>query len=94
MRPPAIQPAATHSRVSCDRRTSCGAPIRPAGARVRDLPPESAAVFTSSSETLRVSGIEDDLNAALRRLEAYALPANDLYHLTSAHPGARRTAVV
>jgi LUD domain len=37
-----------------------------ARARVRDLLPEGAAVFTSASETLRLSGIEDDLNASGR----------------------------
>jgi hypothetical protein len=37
-----------------------------ARARVRKLLPKSAAVFTSASETLRVSGIEDDRNAAGR----------------------------
>jgi len=37
-----------------------------ARARLRDLLPEGATVFTSSSETLRVSGIEDDLNASGR----------------------------
>src|SRR5262245_21405580 len=35
-----------------------------ARANVRDLLPGGAAVFTSSSETLRLSGIEDDLNAS------------------------------
>ena len=33
---------------------------------MRDLLPRGAAVFTSSSETLRLSGIEDDLNASGR----------------------------
>ena len=37
-----------------------------ARAHVRDLLPGGAAVFTSSSETLRLSGIEDDLNASGR----------------------------
>ena len=37
-----------------------------ARARLRDLLPEGATVFTSSSETLRLSGIEDDLNASGR----------------------------
>jgi hypothetical protein len=37
-----------------------------ARARVRDLLPEGAAVFTSSSETLRQSGIDEDLNASGR----------------------------
>jgi len=37
-----------------------------ARANVRDLLPGGAAVFTSSSETLRLSGIEDDLNASGR----------------------------
>jgi hypothetical protein len=40
--------------------------VRAARARVRDLLPQGAAVFTSSSETLRLSGIEDDLNASGR----------------------------
>jgi hypothetical protein len=37
-----------------------------ARARLRDLLPEGATVLTSSSETLRLSGIEDDLNASGR----------------------------
>lgn len=40
--------------------------VRAARARVRDLLPEGAAVFTSSSETLRQSGIDEDLNASGR----------------------------
>lgn len=38
--------------------------VHAARARVRDLLPQGATVFTSSSETLRLSGIEDDLNAS------------------------------
>ncbi|GAA1447853.1 LUD domain-containing protein [Leifsonia poae] len=34
--------------------------------RVRQLIPESASVFTSASETLRLSGIEGDINASGR----------------------------
>jgi hypothetical protein len=37
-----------------------------ARSRVRDLLPEGSAVFTSASETLRLSGIEDDVNASGR----------------------------
>jgi L-lactate utilization protein LutC len=34
--------------------------------RVTDLIPEGASVFTSASETLRLSGIDDDINASGR----------------------------
>jgi hypothetical protein len=34
--------------------------------RVKDLIPEGASVFTGASETLRLSGIEDDINASGR----------------------------
>jgi transposase len=34
--------------------------------RVRDLIPEGSSVFTAASETLRLSGIDDDLNASGR----------------------------
>ena len=34
--------------------------------RVRDLIPEGASVFTSSSETLRLSGIDEDINTSGR----------------------------
>jgi hypothetical protein len=34
--------------------------------RVRDLIPEGARVFTSASETLRLSGIDEDINASGR----------------------------
>jgi hypothetical protein len=34
--------------------------------RVRELLPEGAAVYTSASETLRLSGIEDDINSSGR----------------------------
>ena len=34
--------------------------------RVRELIPEGASVFTGASETLRLSGIDDDLNASGR----------------------------
>lgn len=37
-----------------------------ARARVRDLIPEGAAVFTGASETLRLSGIAEDINAGDR----------------------------
>jgi hypothetical protein len=37
-----------------------------ARARVRDLLPEDAGVFTASSETLRLSGIDEDVNAGER----------------------------
>jgi hypothetical protein len=37
-----------------------------ARARVKQLLPEGAGVFTSASETLRLSGIEDDINASGR----------------------------
>ena len=37
-----------------------------ARARVRDLVPEGASVFTGASETLRLSGIEEDINAGGR----------------------------
>ncbi|MFF0478344.1 LUD domain-containing protein [Streptomyces sp. NPDC004284] len=37
-----------------------------ARARVKELVPEGAAVFTGVSETLRLSGIEEDLNASGR----------------------------
>jgi hypothetical protein len=37
-----------------------------ARARVRDLLPEDAGVFTDSSETLRLSGIDEDVNAGER----------------------------
>ena len=34
-----------------------------ARARIKDLIPEGASVFTGASETLRLSGIEEDINA-------------------------------
>ena len=37
-----------------------------ARARVRDLIPEGASVFTGASETLRLSGIDEDINASGR----------------------------
>jgi hypothetical protein len=37
-----------------------------ARARVKDLIPEGASVFTGASETLRLSGIDDDINAGGR----------------------------
>ena len=37
-----------------------------ARARVKDLVPEGAAVFTVASETLRLSGIDEDINAGGR----------------------------
>ena len=37
-----------------------------ARARVRDLVPEGASVFTAASETLRLSGIDEDINASGR----------------------------
>ncbi|MEV1065389.1 nuclear transport factor 2 family protein [Streptomyces sp. NPDC050263] len=37
-----------------------------ARARVRDLLPEGAGVFTGASETLRLSGIDEDINASGR----------------------------
>ena len=37
-----------------------------ARARIRDLIPEGADVFTGASETLRLSGIEDDINTSGR----------------------------
>ncbi|MFJ2955688.1 LUD domain-containing protein [Streptomyces sp. NPDC087270] len=37
-----------------------------ARARVKELIPESAGVFTAASETLRLSGIDDDINAGGR----------------------------
>ena len=37
-----------------------------ARARVKDLIPEDASVFTGASETLRLSGIEEDINASGR----------------------------
>jgi hypothetical protein len=37
-----------------------------ARARVRDLIPEGARVFTAASETLRLSGIDEDINASGR----------------------------
>jgi hypothetical protein len=39
---------------------------REARARVRQLLPEGAAVYTAASETLRLSGIEDDINTSGR----------------------------
>ena len=37
-----------------------------ARARIKDLIPEGASVFTGASETLRLSGIDDDINASGR----------------------------
>jgi hypothetical protein len=37
-----------------------------ARARIKELIPEHASVFTGASETLRLSGIEDDINASGR----------------------------
>ena len=38
-----------------------------ARARIKDLIPEGATVFTGASETLRLSGIEEDINTRARR---------------------------
>jgi hypothetical protein len=35
-----------------------------ARARIKDLIPEGASLFTGASETLRLSGIDDDINAS------------------------------
>src|SRR5262249_24921199 len=40
--------------------------VAAARARVSDLIPEGASVFTSASETLRLSGIDNDINASGR----------------------------
>ena len=40
--------------------------VAAARTRVKDLIPEGASVFTGASETLRLSGIEEDLNASGR----------------------------
>ena len=40
--------------------------VAAARARVDDLIPDGASVFTSASETLRLSGIDDDINASGR----------------------------
>jgi len=40
--------------------------VAAARTRIKDLIPEGASVFTGASETLRLSGIEDDLNASGR----------------------------
>jgi YkgG family uncharacterized protein len=40
--------------------------------RVRDLIPEGASVFTGASETLRLSGIDDDINSSGRYESAKA----------------------
>jgi LUD domain len=40
--------------------------VAAARARVRELIPEGASVFTGASETLRLSGIEEDINASGR----------------------------
>ncbi|MEO3749593.1 LUD domain-containing protein [Streptomyces sp. B6B3] len=40
--------------------------VAAARSRVRDLVPEGASVFTGASETLRRSGIEEDINASGR----------------------------
>jgi LUD domain len=38
-----------------------------ARARIKDLIPEGASAFTGASETLRLSGIEEDINDSGRR---------------------------
>jgi LUD domain len=40
--------------------------VAAARTRVRDLIPEGASVFTAASETLRLSGIDEDINASGR----------------------------
>ena len=40
--------------------------VAAARARVKDLIPEGASVFTGASETLRLSGIDEDINASGR----------------------------
>src|SRR3981081_4451286 len=40
--------------------------VAAARVRVKDLIPEGASVFTSASETLRLSGIDADINASGR----------------------------
>ncbi|GLY64983.1 LUD domain-containing protein [Amycolatopsis taiwanensis] len=40
--------------------------VAAARTRVKDLIPEGATVFTAASETLRLSGIDDDINASGR----------------------------
>jgi hypothetical protein len=39
-----------------------------ARARIKDLIPERSSVFTGASETLRLSGIDEDINASGRYL--------------------------
>jgi hypothetical protein len=50
------------------QRCSVGTPYGAAAARVRikDLIPAGASVFTGASETLRLAGIEEDINAGRR----------------------------
>jgi L-lactate utilization protein LutC len=40
--------------------------IKSARSRVRDLIPEGSTVYTSASETLRISGIDEDINSSGR----------------------------
>ena len=44
--------------------------------RIKDLIPEGASVFTGASETLRLSGIEEDINRAVRSSASRASPAS------------------
>ena len=38
--------------------------VAAARTRIKDLIPDGASVFTGASETLRLSGIDDDINAS------------------------------
>jgi len=59
-------------RRAADALTACGFTVEllddaaAARARVQDLIPAGASVFTAASETLRLSGIDEDINASGR----------------------------
>jgi hypothetical protein len=65
--------------------------VAAARTRVKDLIPSGASVFTSASETLRLSGIEEDLNTS-RRYRAVKPRARALDRATSADEIRRLTA--
>ena len=48
--------------------------------RIKDLIPEGASVFTGASETLRLSGIEEDINNSGRYDAAQATAAHGSRH--------------
>ena len=56
--------------------------------RVKDLIPQGASVFTGASETLRVSGIEEDINTS-GRYDAIKARGQEMADAGRGNPGKR-----